>query len=488
LVILDCCHSGAALGLANLGDIYERARTAVLASSDIFERSTFSESGSDFTSALCDAIRRIESDRDSLSLNRIVELMTLQSASIPLLNLPQGRGDVVLASNSNRIALPSTFVQDFISRISASSLIERQYLWLDLSKSPLSVRYAVLDRYLDGSYPSEPSWLVRRAIGTALGECANIGQSWKRLCVSLTSSPDWMKSCVGLIASRKMLNDSDLRDSAIGVIAPVGQVDAVWLASLHLADAGVDASSRVIESCLSQTSWGTIDILSRWALHQKGEGVIAAKLISKVPAAIAMAASTHCRLLGYSPACLQDVPFDAEIVASPLAQLLYRSTRRGRTTAMDLRSLLSAIYGNWRDQVQGGVREWIQSQTKEVAQHELAKCSRLPAVEARMAIFQDLAHDSSFVERFTSCLLWGFSDPHPWIRREALHTLHKVPHCMEGSVANFVDIVAYPGVLDFYLECAQQGMDPTVFIHERDIPPKVSDAFDWAVGLIYRPQ
>ena len=294
VVVLDCCHSGAALGLANLGDIYERARTAVLTSTDAFRRSTFSGSGSQFTSALCDAITRLESERAALSLTRLVRLMTDQGSDLPLLNLPQGHEDFVIASSSDAISLPESFVQDFVSRILDSALVERQYVWSDLLKAPLRNRYAVLERYFGGGLPSEPSWLVRRAIGTALGSCEPVGRPWRKLCISLINSADWMRACIGLIAARRALDNDEIRNATIGAVAPSSPaVDAAWLASLYLADAKIDARAEVLQSRLRLSAWGAIDILVRWALHRPDEDVAASQLISSVPRSSASAAAKH---------------------------------------------------------------------------------------------------------------------------------------------------------------------------------------------------
>ena len=479
VIILDCCRSGAALGLANREDIYQAARTAVIASAEAHLSSTFTKAGSDFTNALCNAIQRLQSERSPLSLTRLVQLIRDGHVERCTINLPEGQHDSVIPASYDVPSLPNSFPKNFLARIHESPIVERQHLWFDLTKVPLGLRFATIERYLRSTGPSEPSWLVRRALGTALGTCEVLQDAWRSLCLELIGSADWMRCAIGLIASRQHLDEATLREAARGVFGRVTEMDTVWLAHLYLSDSAADALPQVLGSALRESAWGIIEIFTRWALDE----AVIDKALSNVPQTTLRTVATHFRLAETTSASLARLAYDADVVASPLARFLYARRRRGRTVDPELKSLLSTVYGNWRDQLQGDVREWLENQETQKVDPQLTLCDRLPAVETRMAVFADLSNDQNLMQSYRTSLQWGLEDAHPWVRREAAQAFRHNADVAAAAIVRVANMSVYPGVVDLYLEGARQGLDVQTEIAKRGFSPRVSEALTWALPL-----
>ena len=485
IMILDCCHAGIALKIANKEDSFERLQISVLASTQAHRPSTFTESGSTFTNALCFALTLLHEQRLALSLSVIAKLIRESGGTDCVLNLAEGQVEVVIPSSLVPANLSAAFPLDYVDRLCRARLAIREMLWYSLSELPIDTRMACLTQYFGRELSSEPSWVVRRACGSLLWSCRTDRAHWYQLVESLLTAPNWMEVCVGLIGARGEIVDARLQGIASDLLVSDAQVDAVWLAHLYLSDVGVDVLERAIHSRLARTSWGVVDIASRQV--RSAEDVLTVLPVFREylrEDEILRALGTHLRCLGLPfSADGWQLPYDPDVSDSPLVRYLYASGRRGRIVDSGTKWLLSYMYGSWRDQLQENVTVWLENHSDEQCRIQLQVCARVPSVEVRMAVFQDLRHAGAVFARYQESVAWGLEDPHPWVRREALVAFRRDSKMTSKALEVPLNSALYPGCLDFWLAAHTVGASPAGGWVGLDLTNSEKRAMDWAVGV-----
>lgn len=480
VLILDCCHSGMGLDLANRVDPFEDVRISVLASAEPHAVSTFTKSGSDFTRALTKTLSAMFEEQYPLSLVRITENIKRQYRQECTLNVREGIEDVVIPSAMDDTALPQGFTSDFMRNIRTVPLPIREMLWYSLIDVELDRRIDVLRHYLLDMPWSEPSWLVRRALGTALNSCRTATSLYRDLIVDFVSSSNWMKIAAGIIGAKGSLEDTTLRD-IIKRTLDSDRMDLTWLAHLYLADAGAIGLDEALGTKLIETGWGIVDIATRWLRADTDHERTISRIIDRCPSEeIRLSLGSHCRCVNVMNTSVSQLPYDREVVEAPLVRFLYGSKKRGRTSAPRLKWMLSSLYGTWRDQLQSDVGEWLTNHSIEDGKLQLHLCARVPAVEVRMSVFQFLANQSQIKDTYRESLLWGITDPHPWVRRVAVSALRTERDAVNAA-RDLFDMSLYPGVLDLHLEAFRLGLGCAQTLEAQSLTAVERGAISWAL-------
>lgn len=485
IIVLDCCHAGIALGMANKADPFKMSRTSVLASTRAYDASTFTESASEFTRAFCAALALLHEKASPLSLSVIAKLIRQKGVAGCVLNLAEDQVEVVIPSSAGAVVVPTTFPVDYVRRLSQSRQATREILWYSLSTLPVDIRIACLWQYFGYDLPSEPSWLVRRAIGSVLWSCRLDRVEWRRLVERLLVSPNWMEVCIGLIGTRVEIGQPGLKEIGCKIVASETPIDAVWLAHLYLSEVDGAALELALNSRLTGTPWGMVDVASR---HIRG-----AQDVQKVLTIVreyqkdeellcALGTDLRCRGLPSSVNAWQ-LPYDPAVTTSPLVGYLYSGDRRGAITDPSAKWLLSFMYGSWRDQLQERVVAWLTNHPVEQCKAQLELCGRAPAVEVRMAVFQDLGNSAELFGQFKEHVAWGLRDPHPWVRREALLAFRADTERASRAANGLLVSTRYPGRLDLILTAQAVGAFPVDRWAAVDLTGSEKRAMNWAVAV-----
>lgn len=459
IVILDCCNSGNALSVADTRDPLFPRRVTVLAATEAYEPAQYVDSGSAFTTAFCRGLDRLAENNHPLSLADVVEHMRDDPAyeGDPTVNFHSGQSDHVLQTDRPNWNTPDDAEGRFLRRLSGVSTEVREALWYGTREMPTSIRVKLLRDAARAGTLSEPSWLVRRAIGTMAGNLPAYSRASVRDSF-LAADRDWMHHAIGIIAARTdVAEDDDVADAVSRFLAPNTNVDLVWLAHLYLSDSRPDrAFELALTSPLMRSPWGIVDLYRR---HANRPGVVEEirdgadsdeRLLGPL--------RTHLRLLGRDDGALQSVTFDDEVVESEIAQRLYAIPPRGRIRHPQSEWLYSYLYGAWRDEVGPLTFESLDRQRKRDAEEAVAVLGRLPAVEIRMAIGHFAANSGDHSQVVDLIRSWALTDVHPWVRRESLTT---DTHACAEAFFEEIDRSAYPGALDLALRGLQLGVLPS---------------------------
>jgi Raptor N-terminal CASPase like domain len=479
LLILDCCHSGIALNLANRGDPFEDVRISVLASAECHAKSTFTGLGSDFTRALTQTLSVMFEQKHPLSLVGITDALKRAHGQQCTLNVRQGIEDLVIPSAADDGGLPHSFTSDFLRSICDAPLPIREMLWYSVIDVDLDRRLDVLRHYFLDVPHSEPSWLARRALGTALNSCRASALPYYELIYQLVSSNNWMKCASGVIGVKGSLDDSTLRD-LVKKSLDCDRMDLTWLAHLYLADARAIGVDEALDTKLTKTGWGIADIATRWLGTDADQERTIGKIIERCSEnEVKQALGTHCRCLNLMNQSVAELPYDREITESALVRFLYASKKRGRTLAPRLKWMLSSLYGTWRDQLQSDVAEWLMNRPVQDGISQLSLCARVPSVEVRMSVFQFLTNRLDLRDTYREGLLWGIKDSHPWVRRVAISTL-RTESDAHNALRDTFDMSLYPGVLDLHLEAFRLGLSNPESLNAQSLTAVENGSISWA--------
>ncbi|MCB5903805.1 caspase family protein [Bacillus cereus] len=477
ILILDCCHSGAGLNIANDTNIFSNEKISVLASSSAFGRAKFDESGSIFTKHLCDVLKTLNEEGKPISLRALAEEIE-STGHRCYVNTSNGSPNIILSNPTTLVEDNTDFQKRFLMRIYESDTTTREMHWYYLMDFPNITKLEVLRSYLKQDI-SEPHWLVRRAIGSLIGELRNFKVK-EEIVLELLRSRDWMAQCIGLIGARKELEHESIRNEVKSILSSNAQMDAIWLANLYLSDSEYLDIDCALSSSLSKTAWGVLDIWIRYS-ERMDNNILLEKIKSTVDNVLLEPLFIH---MYFESGHIEDEGLLEPIRESKLISFLYALKKRGGTKSAKQKWLFSSLYGSWRDQLDLKLREFFHYSTEEEIRTNLELASKLPLVEMKMAIFQYITIYPD--PEYHPLLKWGLSDPHPWVKRTAIRALQEQSTLLGEAFQEATNGQLYPGKLDFILEAISLGIDCNDYIVKHALIRSETESIKWATQNILK--
>lgn len=486
IIILDCCYASAAFHIQQAGSYLNERKISIFAASLLS-----TEKGKDispFTAQVCKALRESKEKGEAFGPSY---LMTQVKRLYPPSqnNLAPQHIDASFNTPQTLKNISESFTLDFVRKILTSGYRTRETLWYSLLTLPKEYCLEIIKCWQEHAIASEPSWLVRRAIGTVLSELYSYSENIvDKIVFKLLKSSSWMDNTIGVIASRYMLN-SVTKQRFLKKFIKSKNVDLAWLSFLYLTDKKIPCIQELKDSLLLKTSWGMIDCLCRL---QHCEPSIINDFKILVTSLIKDDSTKYngvetCinlyKMKNFNDLC-QFCSYEDKtkiIESSSTWNFLKTSNPRGIITDSRLKWHLSAIYGSWRDQVSINIQKLIDSLEEEVFLEEMTKVGPLlPKVEMRMALVQRGAL-SLDRKKFKDCFLWCYEDPHPWVQREAICSLGFMDKTILDEITKKIikNNNLYPGVLDLLLELpssfVKQVLDEVTFL------PLEKKALKWGI-------
>ena len=328
----------------------------------------------------------------------------------------------------------------------------------------------------------EPSWLVRRAIGTVLSRIDDVQPAKMPVLHELLSSRNWMHICTGLVAARNVVNEPSISAHLKVLLSGRAPMDVTWLAHLYLADHSKNGLVHALASPLGQTSWGVIDLWKRYgAPGEDKEGalrIIRDSLQDRPD--VLRDLRVHLDCLGATEAEMLGVPPDPELAGNDLVKFQYSRQPRGVLPQTPVKWLVSSLYGSWRDQLSGELSDYLENTDGKQILDDIKVCRRMPSVEHRVSLCQDLAASTIDDSRIIDAVEWALSDPHPWVRRESLKLFPG-----RAAAALAVGVAAernlYPGYFDLLLESHRNNADIRPYLRGLTIGDR--SAVEWATAV-----
>lgn len=446
LIILDCCNSGAALPFANRDD--QGSEISVLASVNSYGSAKFNENGSVFTKILCKSIHEIHRSGEAFSFNSLINKIKSNGYSDFFVHRGAGQElDISFRGQQTIDGIDPFFSEHFLERIAQGNILSREALWYSLNDFPdksvleTSTRYFNVDGIFGRGLSQEASWLVRRAIGSTLANHAS-NPDILSLLEKLLESQYWQEQCVALIGLRYYIRtDRGICNHIIDLVKrkKIKRIDAVWLASLYVSDNQMTDWKIFLDTTLALTPWGMIELCKAFNLFETG-----------------LNNETLTKHKFYNELTLENKR-RTKNGNTILEQYVYSGNHRGRLpTNSKVKFLLSALYGNWRDQIKLNLRPYFECTDPSQAEFELQEFSKVCNAERKMALFAYLNESLEEAVPYRDSLEWGLFDDHPWVRRTAIEFFQKLGTSntilrKSYHSARFDD--GYPGLLDFYLTC-----------------------------------
>ncbi len=444
LIILDCCSSGSALPIANNED--NGPEISILTAGGSCEPAFFGETGSNFTTALCKSIYEIHRGGETFSLDAL--LKKTQSNGYPHAYVNRGAArqvDLLFRNSPSDDGFDKYLPVTFARKIAQSNMLSREAMWYSLSNLSNCQVHDICEMYFDiedrygHKLAPEASWLVRRAIGSTLANHISY-QPIYDLLHKLLESNYWQEQCIALIGLRYLIREnSDLCKYVLYLVETqkIQRIDAVWLAALYAADSAETDWTIFLNTSLALSAWGMIEICKMYRLFDNG-------------------LETYL--------CLRNHPFYEELVAercrqekngkTKLEECVYSAATRGRLPEnTQTKFLLSALYGNWRDQISLNLKPYLEQYGRKRVMEELEHFCCVKNAERKMALFSYFNKEKEYLY-FSDSLKWGLNDEHPWVRRTAIEFYREL-----SLHSDYIDELyftthfdnKYPGILDFYL-------------------------------------
>jgi hypothetical protein len=482
ILVLDCCNSGNALTVADTRDALLPRRISVVASSGAYQPSKFGPEESAFTSAFCRALDDLSEQGRPLTLSAIAECVEGDEGFKRRIhvNHRSGFAEDSIEHDPVDTGVPIDAAQRFTRALGASDRRTREALWYSLAEMPIAVQVAALNKVCTPTWPAEPSWVVRRAIGSILGELPSHSRNRRSLILSLTAEDRlWMHRAAGIIAARRDLaRDERLRRMTAEMIVSSPVADLKWLAHLYVADVDPPAAlAAALKSTLVSTGWGLVDVFRRHASSYASDlSVLLRKLRDAAdddPTRLRYL-KDHIRLAGIPDHGLEGVPSCEELVHSGPARLLYSRRARGTLRLPRAKWLMSILYGSWRDQVEANALSVLDQVPDSRRAEEARILAELPPVELRMVLAHEASAAPEMTEDIAAVFHWSAQDPHPWVRRKSLSS--EGPDGSNLAFADTIDRVLYPGVLDLVIRGAELGIVPGGYVGGLDLSKQEREA------------
>jgi hypothetical protein len=464
LLILDCCFAGAALREAYLRDIYDTPKISIIASALPYGRASYGVDGSHFTQAFVRAVERIGGDGEAITVSRIVECVQTDDAysGEVLINLAEGLADLQLAPSPGwyqDVAVRKDFETRFLDRVARSPRHTREMLWYSLDGMPDSLKFKIFRSFRGHPAMREPSWLVRRAMGTVLSRTADIHPAKRASILDLLNARNWTHVCVGLVAGRHAVEDPDVALKMKRLLSDARQMDVTWLANLYLADYSIDSLPAAVASPLGKTAWGVVDLWKRYAPHYDDPAELASMFAEAARGRpdLLQDLRIHLDCTGSAVGSVLGVASTPDVIDNELVRFQYAREPRGVLAQTPVKWLVSSLYGSWRDQLTGDLREYLDNTEKQQVVLDLNICRRIPSVEHRVSVCLDLAEDAAGEPEILGAARWAVTDPHPWVRREGLKLFPGDRQLAESAISVVTDKALFPGYVDLALEAHRNG-------------------------------
>ena len=447
LFILDCCYSGE--GLAFATNTESESEVSVLSACNSYSPARFDKNGSLFTNSLCNGIQKIIRNDDTFSLNTLVTYIKDSGYHGLQVNMGAGNSiDLVFKKNCLFTDNLPNFCIKFVNEIHKGNILTREALWYSLDSMSSSLIADVCEMYFNQkSNYLEASWLVRRAIGSTLGNHI-YHERIEKIALKLLLSHYWQLQCIGIIAFRKTLTKrKDVCHNLIELIKNkrISKIDAVWLANLYLSETKYYPFDLFCKTSLKDSLWGTMELFKAQINHLGHKEALKYWEGSKYYNYL----TTEYNFIN-----------DPQNIESHLIRYIYATDSRGRVPSnIKSKFLYSALYGNWRNQIQLDLKTYFDTYKTNVIAWELKEAYKIPNVERKMALFSFLSDNNSIAKKYAEYVMWGLNDPHPWVKRTAIQFFAQfkkyadiLKTCyFEHEVNDF-----YPGNLDMYLLCPEE--------------------------------
>lgn len=479
LIILDCCYAGLSKSITQSASGLFQRRSTVLASSQPLEKSGFDEDLNFFTRRFLNAVNYLVESGQRISIGEVAQHIRAQQPDPTSQHLAvyyqEGEADLVLKEPSSTPSERRKLVENFLAQIAIAGILEREVLWYALGEE----RECILLDATDGLRKSgivEPSWIVRRAAGSALNEIKVLQAERRRMSRLLLESSEWTEVCIGIISARNDLGIRDFDTLFRSILISKLPMDAKWLAFLYLADhhgeSLFDDRESLEASGLLATPWGLCEIWER-IVRQSGSNLrrentfILLGLCLDYPSKQALVEYIFFNELSL----FQELDKEHQEIVSnhfrnlPVFSIYSKMAQRGTSEAQGVgKWLRSRLYGSWRGVYAQMLPKHLGSMAPDDLSEFLEASAKIPMVPARMAVFEQLQHVPDISSRHATSLSWGVSDAHPWVRRAAIEWLGNARElvCPDVKVAlqqalMQTERAIYPGVLDLLLASLKLG-------------------------------
>ena len=439
LLIFDCCHSGGALFLANKKDIDTESNITVVSSSSHWARTQYDERGSKFCFNFCEALRSLDSLGGEITVANVVkQIKQIDQKKVGcFVNISEGKEDFVILSAGEQITIyDDKFVKTFIEKLD-NCVAVREMMWYSINDLPNKVKVKIFEKYFEEGC-SEASWLVRRAMGNILSSLY-YGSKYEAIVDKFLDSFNWMEKCVGIVAISKSISEKRaqylkdiLRDNN-------SNIDLIWLADLYLSDSDFYDIYVTMNTKLSKSVWGLIEIWDRYS--RKYENLF--DIISEYTEDKKLVAGLS-----------REIELREKTNRDSLASFLYKGEKRGRTIELKKKWLLSLLYGNWRGIIECNLKGYFSNNNDSKIISELESAKNIPSVERRVSLFEYLEHEPKYFEKYKEHIKWGLKDEHPWVRRVAILCFKNYPEEVEKSFEDKIKTDIFPETFAMIINAA----------------------------------
>lgn len=472
LLLLDCCYSAtAASAMFKSSSAGLLSNVELITPTEAYELAEDDEDGSPFAHALRDAIGTLVNQNEPVTVNGLVKYVNHLTTSSTKLQHHRVNGTLDLSISKAQVQDDDfdRLIETTYKRIVTGRQSERETLWFALNEEPEKLTLEVFSRIERDRY-LEPSWLVRRAMGSALSSVNYLRERSQQRVLNLLNSSLWMNVAIGLNAAKRVLDPSTVIEHCSALLSSDLPMDVKWLAALYLNDVDPDYSvdwATAVSAGFSDSGWGLYELTKSLRLTVPAEVTTA----SGEGATYQNDPIVYLRFLIELDQA-QDEKGGSSIIKNysgisnpsllKAAWKLQSSKPRGMTSAFGSRKWLrSKLYGAWRKAISLDIaRDLLGHMDSSDRREFLASIPFLvPSVSHRMAIFEGGTPNAGDLKY----LCWAAVDPHPWVRRAFLEYLCR--HDFEQwqtqlNDLNWTDLMEvnrdhYPGQVDLLLQAAE---------------------------------
>lgn len=440
LLIFDCCYSGGALPLANKKDINKESNITVISSSCHWKRAKYDEIGSKFSLSFCEALRRLERLGGEITVSNIVkQIKQMDQKGVEcLVNISEGKEDFAILPAGEQVTIyDDKFVKTFIERLD-SCVAVREMMWYSINDLPNKVKVKIFEKYFEKGC-SEASWLVRRAMGNILSSLDN-GSKSQGIVDKFLDSFNWMEKCVGIVGISKSISEKRAQYLKDILLDDHSSIDLIWLADLYLSDSDYHDIQVTLNTKLSKSIWGLIEIWDRYS------GKYEKNLFDII--------SEHVEDKELIDGLSREIDLRENAKKGSLTDFLYKGEKRGRTIELKKKWLLSLLYGNWRGRIECNLKEYFSNNNDSKIIGELEEAKNIPSVERRVSLFEYFENEPKYFEKYKEHIRWGLQDEHPWVRRVAILCFKNYPKEVDKSFEDKIETDIYPETFAMIINAA----------------------------------